>query len=1147
MAVIPRAIATPQSLTQDIPEPSTYLPNAPQDFVGPAVQGLGRALMGASNSFAQIGEKQAAEQRQKDSYRTTVETVKFNSAFDDFVDEQAKALPTDHPADGFADTVTKEYMKRADAQFAGTPEHLRGPLSAKLATDLERVRNRAQTYEKNQVDTYHATEVTSVLDELKKKIDKEPDETVRADLRNQGLETVKNAPLNPEWRQKQLKAWETEGNVLGVGAAVKTNGKILRDTFAPEVQGGLDQAKPGFVAPTAARTMIMDQVKQQGLVGVVPKDGAEYGIKTGSAAEWTKFFLGLGYHESELANFSTGDGGKSKGIFQLSNSDAPNYGLNGGQPFTDEQLKDPAQNTAAAVAIAKSLLSKDGSIRGGLGQYWGPIKGEGWTPGNGRDKALPLDQLASGSDGERDLGSNGAPPTLHQADNPTSDVHATVVTVRPGTKMQGVRDDLVDIINKASADSPYEVRIISGQRDGDRNNHGHGSAIDIALYDKATGKMLPNYQSGEAFKAYQDFANRARAIQLRDHPEIGDQFRWGGYFSGPKGKYGAMDLMHFDVDGRGLGMGGGSWDKGLTEEQKRLFAVADNSGMGAAGLGGGRGGGGQRIQDLPEFKALDFETQQRVLGQYKSVFAQQEKLADDMAKQELQTQKLDQQRLHDHIALGIQSGDVKVPDQVWEKIQSGEITEAQGTNLLKALDEKNKGDNLGYQYLQAQGPQNAYDDNAKKGAESAFQLGVKQAAAQFPDDPQQRSDAIQRAAEMLIDSKKIVPKSWAASIRGGLDSPDIKVVQGALDRADRVMHMTEDRGFNGVEGGDAIEKAAMFYRLRRDAAGYGSADPAEKAQAQIKAAQDYQETQTPEFKRNEHVRSEEVKKITDKIKFSDIAPDFKAHFYSSAANGGTGRMQDAVVADYKDLYRDNYMITGSDSTARQMTDMQIQKLYGVSNVTGQKLLMRNPPETVYGPTYDKNGQPSTEWITRQLVDDTTKALGHPVKAEDIYLKPNGREAKDADGVYPETYELWVKDATGTPERVPNFSWHPKIKLANDMATAEREAAFKGRRDPVPVARAQFTSDSVPKTVGSGAGRRQLTPEELQADADKRNVQFNAQAKKGMDDIQQKREAERLRQEKQATEIDKTPSPFVPARRNQVPKPQGGNPFGGGPL
>ena len=122
----------------------------------------------------------------------------------------------------------------------------------------------------------------------------------------------------------------------------------------------------------------------------------------------------------------------------------------------------------------------------------------------------------------------------------------------------------------------YRIEAFSGYRPGDKRQHGKGRAIDVRIVDVRTGQRLENYQSAGAknFPIYEKFAHTARAVQQKVAPDMDRAFRWGGYFnskSGPKG-YGALDLMHFDVGGgKGLGMAGGSWDKGLTQTMRNAY------------------------------------------------------------------------------------------------------------------------------------------------------------------------------------------------------------------------------------------------------------------------------------------------------------------------------------------------------------------------------------------------------------------------------------------------------------------------------------------------------------------------------------------------------------------------------------------------
>lgn len=143
---------------------------------------------------------------------------------------------------------------------------------------------------------------------------------------------------------------------------------------------------------------------------------------------------------------------------------------------------------------------------------------------------------------------------------------------------------LQDVIRKAADASDYDVRVTpaGGAVRGRRSNssqHVKGNAVDVQLVDRKTGKALPNYQDAASFRAYEEFAQTARAIQESDYPELSNNFRWGGYFSGALGTtYGAMDLMHFDL-GPTSAMKAGSWELGLSPKFAETWGVPNSVGL----------------------------------------------------------------------------------------------------------------------------------------------------------------------------------------------------------------------------------------------------------------------------------------------------------------------------------------------------------------------------------------------------------------------------------------------------------------------------------------------------------------------------------------------------------------------------------------
>lgn len=162
-----------------------------------------------------------------------------------------------------------------------------------------------------------------------------------------------------------------------------------------------------------------------------------------------------------------------------------------------------------------------------------------------------------------------------------------------------VNPKLRNIMKEAAStyDSPYAVEAFSGWRPnkkGSKNTSRHkghqANAIDIRLVDKATGKALPNYQNPKYFREYEKFAQHARRTQMKMHPELADQFRFGGYFGAEtnkkgvpvRNKYGSMDLMHFDMTPGGR-MAAGSWEGGVNKAHRKFWGV-ESAGMGKQNL-----------------------------------------------------------------------------------------------------------------------------------------------------------------------------------------------------------------------------------------------------------------------------------------------------------------------------------------------------------------------------------------------------------------------------------------------------------------------------------------------------------------------------------------------------------------------------------
>jgi hypothetical protein len=148
------------------------------------------------------------------------------------------------------------------------------------------------------------------------------------------------------------------------------------------------------------------------------------------------------------------------------------------------------------------------------------------------------------------------------------------------------RADLIKAAGAASKNLPpgWKVEAYSGQRDGPNDGpHKHSGAIDFRLippgktFDQLKGS---DYQSPENYATYEKFAQDTHLSLQKINPELAQQHRWGGYFSGPigpGGKYGAMDLMHQDFAGGDARMAAGQWKTGLSPGWQKAWGVGEHS------------------------------------------------------------------------------------------------------------------------------------------------------------------------------------------------------------------------------------------------------------------------------------------------------------------------------------------------------------------------------------------------------------------------------------------------------------------------------------------------------------------------------------------------------------------------------------------
>jgi hypothetical protein len=136
---------------------------------------------------------------------------------------------------------------------------------------------------------------------------------------------------------------------------------------APTSVDTLKAGEGNRVDPGQLFNYLQSKFADSGLVGYVPPDGARWGIKTGSAAEWAALGLAIAKQESDLntRSYNSTDPGGSVGLFQFGQGQT--QFTKGGNQF------DPQESADAFVRSVQHYVAGKGNVAN-LGETFGSIR-----------------------------------------------------------------------------------------------------------------------------------------------------------------------------------------------------------------------------------------------------------------------------------------------------------------------------------------------------------------------------------------------------------------------------------------------------------------------------------------------------------------------------------------------------------------------------------------------------------------------------------------------------------------------------------------------------------------------------------------------------------------------------------------------------
>ena len=283
----------------------------------------------------------------------------------------------------------------------------------------------------------------------------------------------------------------------------------------------------------------------------------------------------------------------------------------------------------------------------------------------------------------------------------------------------------------------------------------------------------------------------------------------------------------------------------------------------------------------------------------------------------------------------------------------------------------------------------------------------------------------------LIRQTGIVPSQVIRDIRQGLNSKDQATVAEALQMSQRLMTVSGE-AVQHSNGGDVVESASLAFRHMVVDLNY----PVDEA------AQIYIDNNNPSYL-----------PTSDKSKVENALLSISADDVANLLNKGDGdpylgfnpEQEKEFLDNYKDIYRQEAKDAPNLWTARANADEKFRQIYGITNITGLRTVMRYPPEDHYPAI---NG--SWRWMQDQLLSGVRSATGDPtLELSEIALRPSRDAAERRAAGLPIAYDVSVirKGANGQPESKPlNVGYGFIFELSESEKKMAEEAAAKAAEE-----------------------------------------------------------------------------------------------------
>lgn len=690
---------------------------------------------------------------------------------------------------------------------------------------------------------------------------------------------------------------------------------------------------------------------------------------------------------------------------------------------------------AGMAAAYKLALKKYGDGKTTANQI---IAGErGWTPGNKEAAA----NVARGMGLNPDEDLNLSDPSRAQS------FLRSLVRQEHGPASDAYSDDMIRSVVEAKGDIVFgnSESIAAGQGYLDvakaflGANEGRDAGALSAFIKKSTGVTLDPRQTawcaayvnavlgsqgieGTGSLAARSFLEFGDKI---DAPEKGDVVVLSRGADPSKGHVGFF--MGYDETGnvkvlagnQGNGVSVASFDKGKVLGFRRppdASTPAKADAMLSTLPGGGPSGGMVVTQLDPQYAALPFSTRLQLAAS-----AQEQLNAQQQAA--ITQQKAQYSAYNDSINLGIVTGEVSSEEQILNAGLEDKDTAARLTQFRSRQKEASATDLAVRDYLAGGlSDLNPLDSDQRGTANKVYDVLQKNAAAISPEAQEAvTSDFIQRT--------NVIPNPVVASLRKGQYSNDPATFASSMNEAARINTMAPI-AFDTMPGGDAIQRDLTTFQNLVTSRGFSSEE----------AAQRIIERRSEDAKRNETVLGPAADKAVKDLEVSDLTSEFATGYlgFGRPGAGADTSTQNQLLAEYREAFREEFIRAGGDEDeAKAQAARLLKKTWGESTISGERQLMKYPPEKFYPPVAGGYG------YLRDDALETAKQLDEETSPENVFLRPDAATSADIRAGRPPRYRLfYTREIEGQKviDQVPGYWAAPEQRQAAGNQTLMDDAA-----------------------------------------------------------------------------------------------------------